>query len=335
MKKTSKKRKRTGSAVRKEDSAVRPTSNLSTETTPYRCTECRLFALPAGQPGPTEGLSEISQLREKPLWKRCPDEGPRKIDLWNPLDPSQQRLRRSFRAGKLWFRLCTRRVKRIDRLPTGEVVGASYHPACSFRRMLGEAFVQDRIADRGFAKRMVLDDLRHIFWGFQTEGSFPVTLSETIGWRMVPVDSTEAKSWVDEIPTWGVPLKIPDMSEVARAARALLTAATSGAQDSPGSRRVTLDVPFDMRFSLDKQWKKRMLVLQEIQDQLLALGKRKGVYNEPDYEVWKRCFKCHVLKKYGRLSHRLIAKLIKVDPRSGVSLVSKDLKRVDSVLKGA
>lgn len=315
-------------------STPRTTLNPEPESTPYRCSKCHLIAVPRGASVPTEGLPDASQLNEKPLWMRCPDEGPRELDLWDPQEPNNQRLRRSFQAGKSWFRLCTRRVRRRRRKPGEKVVEVFYGPACPFRRMLGEAFVEEIIASKGLAKRMDLEQLRHLFWGFHSETTFPVTLAETIGWHLVPVPLSEAKAWIDEIPKWDIPLAIPDMSELWMIAHTLLVAAVGWAQSSSESRRTAIDVPFDLRFSLDVQWDEKREVLQEIQNHLFALSERKGASHKPDYAVWKRRFKCYLLSIYGGgPSSKKIAELVLPGQKHADVTVRKDIQLVTSLLE--
>jgi hypothetical protein len=199
--------------------------------------------------------------------------------------------------------------------------------------MLGEAFAQDFIAARGFAERIDLNHLRPLFLGIESEKDFPVTLASLNGWRLLPDSIFPVRNWIREIPDWGVPLTIHDMTEVTKIAACLLAATAPRAQDTSESHTATIEVPFDLRFSLDAQWEEKREVLQEIQHLLFALSQRKGPSKQPDYGVWKRRFKCYVLKTYGGLSSRSIAKLVLPGIRRGDVIVRKDIEIVRSLLR--
>lgn len=325
--KRSRGRERTDPPEQGSGSSVSANSLVSPESTPYRCSKCHLTALPPGhQPLPGD-LPEVSHLEEKPLWLRCPEEGPRELLLWDPEDPTKHRVRESFRAGKVWYRLCTRLV----RFPPDAAAGTMV-PACPFRRMLGESFVKDRIARKGFSKRIDLNDMRHVFWGEHSGTDFPITLAENIGWRLMPTPLSEPRAWVEEASTWGVSLTIADQRELLGLALNLLSATTPRAQDWSESRNATLDVPFDMRFSLEEQWTEKKALLQQVQEHLLALCDRDGV-SKPDYEVMKRRFKSHVLKTYGALSSRQIAQIVYPGRKNGDEIVRKDLHFIRTILE--
>jgi len=197
--------------------------------------------------------------------------------------------------------------------------------------MLGEAFVEEVIADKGHAKRIDLNLLRPLFRRLDSERDFPVSLDSTIGWRIVPDSLSAVREWISEIPAWGVPLTIPNMGEVAEIAATLLGARVPRAQDTSESHTATLDVPFDMRFSIEEQWHEKKDVLLEIQALLQILSQRKGVSKKPDYEVWKKRFKCHVLSRYGGLRPKKIAELVYPGQRGGQSKVRKDFQLTKSL----
>lgn len=299
----------------------------------YRCSKCHLTAVLPGALTPVADLPDASQLDEKPLWLRCPDEGPRDLHLWDPLKPSSQRIRISFRIGVRQFSLCTRRVKQTSAPVNRGADALSYGLACSPRRMLGEAFAQDFISERGFAKRLDLFSLRPLFAGTQSERAFPVTIASINGWRLVPDALSPVGDWIREIPEWRAPLTIRDMGEVIEIAVALLTPRVPRAQDTSDSHTATIEVPFDLRFSLDAQWEEKRQVLQEIQDVLFTVSDRRGPSKQPDYEVWKRRFKCYVLRTYGALTSGSIARLVLPSYRRGDVIVRKDIEIVKSLLR--
>lgn len=280
-----------------------------------------------------EDLPVVSQLVEKPLWMRCPDEGPREVHLWDPQVPCRQRLRYSLPLRGRWLRLCTPVVRLSSRLTGGEAGQVSDGPACPPRRMLGEVFVEDVIAEKGFAKRIDLNQLRPLFRGQESERDFPVTIASINGWRILPAQLSEVRDWIREIPEWGVSLTIPDMAEVAEIAAALLGARVPRAQDTSESHTATLDVPFDLRFSIEEQWHEKKDILLDIQALLQTLSQRKGVSKKPDYDVWKKRFKSHVLSRYGGVRPTQIAELVYPGQRGGQTKVRKDLQLTKSILK--
>lgn len=322
-----KKGKRISVPEQGSNSSAQVSSSACGESTPYRCSKCHLIAVPPGHQLPLRDLPDASNLKGKPLWLRCPNEGPRELLLWDPEDPTRHHVRESFRAGRDWYRLCTPLV----RLSSGAADGP-IGPACTLRRMLGESFVQDRIAREGFSKRIDLSDLMHVFWGRHSSTDFPIALTENIGWRLLPVPLSEPRAWVEEASTWGVSLTREDQREILSLALNLLSAATPRAQEWSESRSATLDVPFDMRFSLEEQWAEKKELLQQVQEHLLSLCNREGV-SKPDYEVMKRRFKCYVLRTYGALSSTQIAGLVYPNRKNGDESARKDLHFVRRVLK--
>lgn len=198
--------------------------------------------------------------------------------------------------------------------------------------MLGEAFAERLIAEDGFAKHIDLLHLRPLFRGVDTEKDFPVMLGSSRGFRVTPAQLSEVRVWVSEIPDWGVPLKGLEMNEAAEIAATLLEARVPRAQYTDASLTATLDVPFDLRFSIEEQWNEKRELLLEIQSVLQMLSGRRGASKKPDYEVWKKRYKGYLLSKYGGMRPKEIARLVYPGDRGGGTRVRKDLQLTRTLL---
>jgi len=124
-----------------------------------------------------------------------------------------------------------------------------------------------------------------------------------------------------------------DLKDFHRVVTTLYEAADPLPGESEHSKKATLYVPIDLRFSISEQLEIQLPYVKEVQSHLLSLSGREGVY-KIDREVVTNRLLCYVLREYGGLSSTEIARRIFPNEhvRNAASKVRTEITRVRRLL---
>jgi len=303
-------RHRTGKPTQSKRALRTASKTSATEPDrPYRCSKCGLEEVPAeGAPIP-EDLPNVRELGSEPLWSGCPMEGPGVLHLWDPHNPRRQRVRSSFMLLREGYaaRICSPlvRVATEQQEKNGLV---AYGPACPRQIRKCHWFVEEFVRRHGHCAEA---DLAHLLpLRNATSRELLELVQDPAGrWLLRPEPAVDPITWLRRLDLGGKSVVVKDVGELMEAARLIAAAEEARPQRSAASSRATLYLPFDLRFSIDKQWKHQREVSLRIQRWLLGLSRKKGVRRHHP-AVTRRRFLCWVLSAYGKFTDHEIAKTI-------------------------
>ncbi len=298
----------------------------------YRCSKCQLAAIDTGKPLDYVKPPRITQLRNERLLQVCPNEGPESLHLVDPDHPRRQRVRFFFDYGAMKARLCTPFVLQKERrFEPGRSAERVYGPALSPPRMQCKWFVREYLRRNGPAKDVDLGNFhpaRKVTFGEVQR----LEQDHSGRWYLSPPRWVDCGDWVNDVLRSGVAFTVKDIRELydlPSIAEALHDSADTVARASGESKRSTVYIPVDLRFSIKEQLDRQIGAVREIQKYLLALSERRGAL-KPDLDVGRRRFQCYSFSKYFGLNATKIARLVfpKERPKKAATKVRNELRRV-------